>query len=105
MPRIHLPLLQRATKSAHWYCFWPGIPFTSARLFSTTSRRDFDEEQALKMPLHNQQQQQAEPTLLDRSEKSFFERFLDKYSFSRQTNRILMAESFLQAATTQASDP
>jgi len=43
--------------------------------------------------------------LMQRSEKGFFARVFDKYSFSQQTNRILVAESLLQAATRQASNP
>ena len=39
------------------------------------------------------------------SSKSFFQRFYDRYSVKQQTSRILTAESFLQAATRQASDP
>jgi hypothetical protein len=46
-----------------------------------------------------------EQTLMERSNKNVLERLYDKYSVSQQTNRILMAESFLQAATSQASDP
>ena len=46
-----------------------------------------------------------EPTLWERTDKSFFQRLYDKYSFQQQTNRIVVAESFLQAATRQASDP
>ena len=45
------------------------------------------------------------PPLLERSDKGFFARLLDKYSLSQQTKRILVAESFLQAATRQATDP
>jgi hypothetical protein len=44
-------------------------------------------------------------SLIDRSEKSIFQRFFDRHSITKQTNRILVAESFLQAATKQASDP
>jgi hypothetical protein len=50
-------------------------------------------------------EQRTEPTLMERSNKGLLERLYEKYSFSQQTNRILMAESFLQAATKQASDP
>jgi hypothetical protein len=101
-PRIHrsLPLYSRTTLD----CFRQDRASAFARMFSTNSK-DFDNQQALKTPLPNPQQQQAEPTLLERSKKNILERFLDKYSVSRQTNRILIAESFLQAATTQASDP
>jgi hypothetical protein len=74
----------------------------SSRSFSTTSSKDFDKQQGMDTPMSDQS---AEPTLLERSNKNLLQKFLDKYSFSRQTNRILMAESFLQAATAQASDP
>ena len=43
--------------------------------------------------------------LMDRSEKGIFQRFFDKHNIKKQTDRILVAESFLQAATRQASDP
>ena len=48
---------------------------------------------------------EEEPTLIEKSNKNIFQKMYDKYSLSQQTNRILMAESFLQAAITQASDP
>ena len=46
----------------------------------------------------------AQPTLMERNDKGFLKRLQDKYSFQKQTDRILVAESYLQAATTQASD-
>ena len=39
------------------------------------------------------------------NDKSLLQRTFQKYSISKQKNRILMAESLFQAATTQASDP
>jgi len=48
---------------------------------------------------------EAPKNLAEKSDKSFFGKMLDKYSVRRQTNRILVAESFLQAANHQASDP
>lgn len=42
---------------------------------------------------------------MDGSGKNIFRKLLDRHSISKQTNRILVAESFLQAAITQASDP
>lgn len=57
------------------------------------------------MEQHDQQPLEIQPTLFERSDKNILQRLWDKYSFSRQTNRILMAESFLEAAATQASDP
>lgn len=72
--------------------------------FSTTSK-DFDERQSSNTPLPNMDGQEATPTLMERSDKNVFSKFFDKYSLSQQTNRILMAESFLQAASSQASDP
>jgi hypothetical protein len=44
-------------------------------------------------------------TMMERSEKNIFAQFFDKYSVTQQTNRILVAESLLQAAIHQASDP
>ncbi len=44
------------------------------------------------------------PPLMERSDKGYFARLFDKYSLSQQTNRILVAESLLQAASRQASD-
>jgi hypothetical protein len=43
--------------------------------------------------------------LLERSDKSFLSRLYEKHSLRQQTDRILVAESLLQAASTQASDP
>jgi hypothetical protein len=43
--------------------------------------------------------------MMERSEKNIFAQFFDKYSVTQQTNRILVAESLLQAAIHQASDP
>ena len=42
---------------------------------------------------------------MDRSNKNIFERMYAKYSMKQQTHRILVAESLLQAALSQASDP
>ena len=47
----------------------------------------------------------ATPLTEKETTKSFFQRFYDRYSVKQQTSRILTAESFLQAATRQASDP
>jgi hypothetical protein len=44
-------------------------------------------------------------SMMDRSEKSLFQKFFDRHSITKQTNRILVAESLLQAALRQASDP
>mmetsp|Transcript_4672 Transcript_4672/g.8822 ORF Transcript_4672/g.8822 Transcript_4672/m.8822 type:complete len:354 (+) Transcript_4672:126-1187(+) len=49
--------------------------------------------------------QEPEPTLMERTNKNIIQRIFEKYSMSKETNRILMAESLFQAATTQASDP
>lgn len=49
--------------------------------------------------------QEQDPTATQRSGKNIIQQFYEKYSMSKQTNRILMAESLFQAATTQASDP
>lgn len=43
--------------------------------------------------------------LLKRPKKNIFQRMFQKYSVSEQKNRILVAESLFQAATSQASDP
>jgi len=42
---------------------------------------------------------------IDRTNKNIIQRMYQKYSMSEQTNRILVAESLFQAATSQASDP
>jgi hypothetical protein len=42
---------------------------------------------------------------MERSDKNVFAQLYDKYSIKQQTDRILVAESFLEAATRQASDP
>ena len=49
--------------------------------------------------------QDQESTLFERTEKNILQRMYQKYSMPLQTNRILVAESLFQAATTQASDP
>jgi len=49
--------------------------------------------------------QDEEPTLIEQTDKNIIQRMYQKYSMSQQTNRILMAESLFQAATSQASDP
>jgi len=69
---------------------------------SAANNKEF-EDQSLNTP--PSPSTNAPPPLMDRSEKGIFARFIDKYSFSKQTNRILVAESFLQAASCQASDP
>jgi hypothetical protein len=75
---------------------------------STTSNNDFEGRRRSSVgddPTPGNQQVEATPTLMERSSKSILAKFFDKYSLSKQTNRILMAESFLQAASSQASDP
>ena len=47
----------------------------------------------------------ATPLSEKESSKSFLQRIWDRYSIAQQTSRILAAESYLQAATRQASDP
>lgn len=70
---------------------------------ATNSRKeDFDESPPL--PLNTDSSESPSP-LMDRIDKNVFQRMYDKYSIKQQTNRILVAESFLQAATCQASDP
>lgn len=49
--------------------------------------------------------QDQESTLFERTEKNILQRMYQKYSMPLQTNRILVAESLFQAATSQASDP
>ena len=51
------------------------------------------------------EKQEPEPTLMERTDKNIIQRMFEKYSMSKETNRILMAESMFQAATTQTSDP
>jgi hypothetical protein len=84
-------LLVPATRAA--VCRWHS---------SHANNKEF-EDQSLNTPLPSPAADEP-PPLLERSEKSFLQRIFDKYSFSQQTNRILMAESFLQAASRQASD-
>ena len=43
--------------------------------------------------------------LMERSKKNFLQKMLNKYSVSEQTTRILLAESFFQAAVHQANNP
>lgn len=69
---------------------------------SHANNKEF-EDQSLNTPLPSPAAD-APPPLMERSDKGFLQRFFDKYSFSQQTNRILVAESFLQAASRQASD-
>jgi hypothetical protein len=72
------------------------------RHFSSTSTNnrndDDDDDDSIK-------EQEQSPTLMERTEKNILQRMYDKFSMSEQTNRILMAESLLQAATSQANDP
>ena len=42
---------------------------------------------------------------IEKIKKNIFQRTFKKYSVSEQKNRILVAESLFQAATSQASDP
>jgi hypothetical protein len=51
------------------------------------------------------EKQDQESTLVERADKNIIQRMFQKYSMSEQTNRILLAESLFQAATSQASDP
>jgi hypothetical protein len=69
---------------------------------SHANNKEF-EDQSLNTPLPSPATDEP-PSLLERSEKGLLQKIFDKYSFSQQTNRILMAESFLQAASRQASD-
>ena len=72
------------------------------RHFSSTSTNnrndDDDDDDSIK-------EQEQSPTLMERTDKNILQRMYDKFSMSEQTNRILMAESLLQAATSQANDP
>jgi hypothetical protein len=65
---------------------------------STNNRNDDDDNDSTK-------EQEQSPTLLERTDKNIIQRMYDKFSMSQQTNRILIAESLLQAATSQANDP
>ena len=51
------------------------------------------------------EKQDQDSTLIERTDKNIFQRVYEKYSMPSQTNRILVAESLFQAATSQASDP
>ena len=66
-------------------------------------KKQFDDDRDMNTPLPNNSPE-AE-SLIDRSEKGFLQRLFEKYSISKQTNRILVAESLLRAAIKQASDP
>src|SRR6056300_809361 len=70
----------------------------SAAPFSTTAAPGDDQQQSSEAA-------EGPTSLLDKSDKNIFQKFFDRHSISKQTNRILIAESFLQAAITQASDP
>jgi hypothetical protein len=79
----------------------PSVWFSTA---TTKKNKEFDDGRPMNTPVPDINEEQG-PTLLERSGKNVFQKMYDKYSFSQQTNRILMAESFLQAAISQASDP
>ena len=66
---------------------------------STNNRNDDDDDD------DSTKEQEQSPTLMERTDKNIIQRMYDKFSMSEQTNRILMAESLLQAATSQANDP
>ena len=66
---------------------------------STNNRNDDDDDD------DSTKEQEQSPTLMERTDKNILQRMYDKFSMSEQTNRILMAESLLQAATSQANDP
>jgi hypothetical protein len=82
------------------------VPISVTSRWQTTGapKNNEFEDRTLNTPLPSPGQEDS-PSLMERSEKGFFARIFDKYSFSQQTNRILIAESLLQAATRQASDP
>jgi hypothetical protein len=79
----------------------PSVWFSTA---TSKKNKEFDDGRPMNTPVPDINEEQG-PTLLERSGKNVFQKMYDKYSFSQQTNRILMAESFLQAAISQASDP
>ena len=68
---------------------------------STNNRNDDDDDD----DDSTKEQEQQSPTLMERTDKNILQRMYDKFSMSEQTNRILIAESLLQAATSQANDP
>ena len=67
---------------------------------STNNRNDDDDNDD-----STTKEQEQSPTLMERTDKNILQRMYDKFSMSEQTNRILIAESLLQAATSQANDP
>jgi hypothetical protein len=71
--------------------------------FSSSTAKDSFEERPLNTPLSSSTT--TSPPLMERSDKNVFAQLYDKYSIKQQTDRILVAESFLEAATRQASDP
>jgi uncharacterized protein YaiI (UPF0178 family) len=73
--------------------------------FSSSTAKDSFEERPLDTPLQSTTTTTTTPPLMERSDKNIFSQFFDKYSIKQQTDRILVAESFLEAATRQASDP
>lgn len=82
----------------------PATLAVTARWQSRAIKNNDYEDRTLNTPLPSPDKDASTP-LIQRSEKGFLARVFDKYSFSQQTIRILVAESFLQAATRQASDP
>ncbi|CAJ1956215.1 unnamed protein product [Cylindrotheca closterium] len=84
-----------STTSTSWTSSSP--PFGSSVTFSTAANSGNDQQ--------NEQAVEEQTSLLDKSDKNIFQKLFDRHSISRQTNRILIAESFLEAAITQASDP
>lgn len=75
------------------------------RSFATVSQKNVENNTNNNATAGIIEKQDQESTLVERADKNIIQRMFQKYSMSEQTNRILLAESLFQAATSQASDP
>ena len=69
------------------------------------SSSSVDGDSTVKADANHPNRESLTPLSEKESSKSFLQRIWDRYSIAQQTSRILAAESYLQAATRQASDP
>jgi hypothetical protein len=75
------------------------------RFFATRSLKSAEHETGTLGTAKTNENQDEELTLIERTDKNIIQRVFGKYSMSQQKERILVAESLFQAATSQASDP
>ena len=75
------------------------------RSFATVSQKNAEYNTDNNGTAGINEKQDQESTLVEPADKNIIQRMFQKYSMSEQTNRILLAESLFQAATSQASDP